>query len=269
MENSSPEVHGDIRKSPELKLAAIYNVWDGIELLIGSMRSVKDSVDLFIIVYQDISNFGEEFNPLVNLPIDQMDAEFKIIWIKYEPAGIGMSDERLKRGFGLNCAREHGCTHFIMMDCDEYYMPGDFQRAKDMFFALQLDGSVLELYTYFGEATLRQESRDSYFVPFIHELKKDTTNHVNQYPFFVDPTRRINAVNVKLLPFTMHHYSWVRKDIERKARNSSAKQNIIRAGLLKDYYTAKEGAIVNGGNKLIKVPDYFGITEMIDKFEAV
>ena len=50
-----------------MKLAAIYNVWDGVELLRGSMESVKDGVDLFIIVYQNVSNIGEVFHPLALL----------------------------------------------------------------------------------------------------------------------------------------------------------------------------------------------------------
>jgi len=269
MENSSPEVHGDIRKSPEVKLAAVYNVFDGVELLVGSMRSVKDSVDLFIIVYQDISNFGEQYNPLSHLPVEQMDEEFKIIWIKYEPAMMGMLDEKQKRNFGINAAREHGCTHFIAMDCDEYYLVGDFERGKKLFLESGCEGSVITLYSYFGEATLRQENRDSYYVPFIHKLDAHTVTGAPVYPYYVDPTRKINCASVKLLLIDMHHYTWVRKDIELKARNSSAKRNIERAGLLKDYYTAKEGAVVNGGNRLIKVPDYFGITEMIDSFELI
>lgn len=269
MGNSSTEVHGDIRKSPEVKLAAIYNLFDAEELLIGSMRSIKDSVDLFIIVWQDVSNFGEQRNPLKNLPMDKMDAEFKILFIKYEPANMGMLDERLKRNMGINVAREHGCTHFISIDCDEYYLPGDFEKGKKLFLESGCEGSVVTLYSYFGDATLRQENRDSYYVPFIHKLDEHTITGAPVYPYYVDPTRKINCASVKLLLIDMHHYTWVRKDIELKARNSSAKRNIERAGVLKDYYTAKEGAVVNGGNRLIKVPDYFGITEMIDTFESV
>lgn len=269
MENSSSEIHGDIRKSPEVKLAAVYNVFDGVELLIGSMRSIKSSVDLFIIVYQDVSNFGEQYNPLAHLPVDEMDTEFKIMWIKYEPASMGMVDEKLKRGFGINAAREHGCTHFILMDCDEYYLPGHFECAKRFFLNSGKDGSVISLYTYFGNAELRQEHKDKYFVPFIHKLHSNTVNGVNGYPYYVDPTRSVNTGSVELIPIEMQHYSWVRHDIELKARNSSAKRNIEKAGLLKEYYTAKEGSIVNGGNKLIKVPDYFGINEMIATFDSV
>jgi hypothetical protein len=41
-----------------MKLAAIYNAWDGVELLKGSMNCLKDGVDIFIVIYQDVSNYG-------------------------------------------------------------------------------------------------------------------------------------------------------------------------------------------------------------------
>lgn len=270
MENTSSEIHGDVRESSEVRLAAIYSVFDGVELLIGSMRSIKDGVDLFIIHYQDISNHGELYSPLAHLPVDEMDKEFKILWLKYEPAFSGLLDERIKRGQGINAARAQGCTHFLMIDCDEYYQPLEFVDAKKRFLESGADGSVLRLVTYFGDATLRQENPDNYYVPFIHKMNGDTTNNVVNYPFYVDPTRRINVKNVVLIEsIFMHHYSWVRHDIELKARNSSAKKNIEKAGLLRDYYSAKEGSVVNGGNLLIKVPDYFGINDMIATFESV
>jgi len=54
-------------------LAAIYNVWDGIELLRGSMLQLKGHVDYFIIVYQTTSNFGEQYNPLPDIDITGFD----------------------------------------------------------------------------------------------------------------------------------------------------------------------------------------------------
>lgn len=257
-----------------IKLAAIYNLWDSEELLIGSMRSIKEGVDLFIIVYQEISNFGEQYNPLDHLPVEEMDREFQIVWLKFDPLVIhGMQNEIRKRNTGINVARNLDCTHFILMDCDEYYMPGDFFKAKMMFLASGKEGSVLSLYTYFKNAELRQENVDSYFVPFIHKLNHYTTAGCPTYEFYVDPTRRVSigrddgVTPVVHLFAIMHHYSWVRRDIERKARNSSAKRNIEKSTLMADWETAQEGSIVNGGNKLIKVPDYFGINQMIATFE--
>lgn len=252
----------------EIRLAALYNLWDGEELLTGSMRSVKDSVDLFIIVYQDISNFGEQYNPLAHLPVEEMDKEFEIVWIKFDPLVVhGMQNEIRKRNIGINVARNLGCTHFIHMDCDEYYFPESFSFAKRYFERIGCLGSVVQLFTYFKSAELRQENIDSYYAPFIHALSETTIAGSPVYPFYVDPTRKINCPNVIQLPITMQHYSWVRKDIHRKARNSSAKKNIERSSLMADWETAQEGSIVNGGNKLIKVPDHFGINKMIATLE--
>lgn len=246
-----------------MKLAAIYNVWDGCELLVGSMRSIAKDVDLFIIVHQDISNFGEQYNPLLELPVADMDAEFNIIWIQYHPAFTGMLDEKQKRNAGINVAKGHDCTHFIMMDCDEYYLPGEFASAKMMYLESEVDGSVCGLYTYFKSPELRQQNIDNYYVPFIHRLHQSTFTGASNYPYYVDPTRRVNCRDVVMLPYNMQHYSWVRNDIKRKARNSSAKANIERSSLMSDWETAVEGSIVNGGNLLVKVPDHFGISKML------
>lgn len=244
-------------------LAAIYNVWDGEELLVGSMRSIKDCVDLFIIVWQDESNFGGIHNPMNNLSVEEMNSEFNIHWCKYLPRKVGRFDEVEKRNMGIEIAKGHGCTHFILMDCDEYYLPNDFRIGVDAFKKSHKDGSVVRLYTYFGDATLRQEMLDNYYVPFIHRLHHDTRAGKDTYPFYVDPTRRINTKDVIEIPVIMQHYSWVRRNILRKAANSSARDNIAKSSLLREYSIAREGLKVNGGNLLIKVPDYFGINEMI------
>jgi len=47
-----------------MKLAAIYNVWDGVELLHGSIECIKDHVNQIIIVWQNVSNIGEIYDPM-------------------------------------------------------------------------------------------------------------------------------------------------------------------------------------------------------------
>lgn len=247
-----------MRTATEIKLAAIYNAWDGIELLRGSMLCLKDHVDLFIIVWQDISNFGEKYNPIPDMDLSGFQ---NVILQKYEPTvGAGMFNEKKKRNIGLDIARANGCTHFIHIDCDEYYE--DFGAAKNLYMRAGKRGSVCKLYTYFKLPTLRFETPDGYFVPFIHELRPETQAGVRHYPFYVDPTRRINETEVIELPVFMHHFSWVRKDIERKCRNSSAKENIERGTMLKDYYSTEVGPwfyVRDHDKKLVGVPNLFGI----------
>lgn len=245
-----------------MKLAAIYNAWDGIELLRGSMNCLKYHVDLFIIVWQDVSNFGEYYNPVPDMDL----SGFKnVILVKYNPiVGAGMFNEKKKRNLGLDTARANGCTHFLHLDCDEYYE--DFGAAKDIYLNGGKPGSVCKLYTYFKLPTLRFETPDGYFVPFIHELNSDTQAGVRHYPFYVDPTRRINEKDVIELPVFMHHFSWVRKNIERKCRNSSAKENIERGALLHDYYSPEVGPgyyVKDYDKRLVSVSDAFSIQALL------
>jgi hypothetical protein len=245
-----------------LRLAAIYNAWDGIELMRGSMLCMKDHVDLFIIVYQDVSNFGEQYNPLPDMDLSGFA---NVTLVKYDPVvGAGAYNEKRKRNLGLDIARDKGCTHFLMVDCDEYYE--NFGEAVYLYKNFGHRGSVCSLYTYFKLPTLRFETKDGYFVPFIHELKPETQAGVRHYPFYVDPTRRINETEVVELPVTMCHFSWVRKDIERKCRNSSAKENIEKGTMLQDYYSDHVGPgyyVKDYDKKLIEVPDYFGLGTIV------
>src|SRR5688572_24354584 len=100
------------------KLCVIFNVWDGAELLNGSIDCIKNHVDLIIIVYQDVSNWGEYYDPLKDFNRHGL----KYILVKYEPKiKDGRTNEIAKRNLGLKVAKENGCTHFSHMDCDEYY----------------------------------------------------------------------------------------------------------------------------------------------------
>lgn len=245
-----------------MRLVAIYNAWDGIELLSGSIRSIIDHVDGVIIVYQSVSNFGEVYDPLpeINAAIAGINKPISLFQYKPLPSMGGTLNEREKRNLGLKIAIQKEYTHFLHMDCDEYYL--DFGKAKREFIESGAEGSVCPLYTYFKKPTLRFENPDGYFVPFIHRLRKDSFAGRKPYPFYVDPTRRINETNVIKLSEYMHHYSWVRKDIERKARNSSAKSNLEAGTMLKDYFNENVGPgyyVKDYDQKLVEVENYFSI----------
>lgn len=242
-----------------MKLAACYNVYDGVELLKGSMESIKDHVDLFVIVYQDVSNFGDrDFKPLEHIDL----SGFNHILIKYSPSvGHGHMNEIRKRNLGIQTARRASCTHFLHLDVDEYYL--EFGAAKEAYIASGAEGSVCGLYTYFKRPTFRFENPDNYYVPFIHKIEQRTKSGNTSYPFRVDPTRRINQGGIIELPYKMHHYSWVRADINRKIRNSSARNNIRMTNILNDYKdpNLKGGYFVPSyEQRIVEVENYFNIS---------
>lgn len=238
-------------------LAAIYNVWDGVELLRHSMESVKSKVDVFIIVFSNFSNYGEDYRPLGDMDLSGFNYVLKF----YTPViGSGAMNENKKRNIGLDVARNLGCTHFLHMDCDEMYE--DFDRAVLEYRSFGKPGSVCQMFTYFKSAIWRFEKEDNYYVPFIHVLDKNTTAGHSPYPFYVDPTRSINCSDVSLLQARMHHFSYVRRDISRKCRNSSAKANIEKSQLLQDYNDPACGPgffVKDFNQKLIEVPNLFDI----------
>lgn len=252
-----------------MRLAAIFNLFDGCELLEGVLKCLNGHVDVYIFLYQKVSNFGEHYNPIFEISEAWRSVKQKksiqVIW-EYLPAEFGgFSNEIKKRNIGIDIARDHGCTNFLHVDCDEYYE--DFAALKKEYIDSGYAGSVCPIYTYFKKPTWRLENLDGYFVPFIHELHSDTKAGRSSYPFYCDPTRVINQPNVIKLSQPMHHFSWVRNDIERKARNSSAGQSGNKLkGLLDDYHSPEleahpDGYIIKdmGGQKIKIVPDLFGI----------
>lgn len=250
-----------------MKLAAIYNVWDGEELLIGSMKTMQHYVDVFIIVYQNTSNYGEAHKPLNNISFNT-EIVSKVVTELYRPVADKSPtwNETSKRNIGLELAKMSNCTHFLHVDCDEYYQ--DFGQAKRLYELSGAAGSVASIYTYFYHPTLQLYPIEGYMVPFIHQLKDDTVAGAKSYPYHVDPTRRINQTDVIQLPVFMHHYSYVRKDIERKMRNSTAAKNLSKGTLLHSYNEVKrlhQKGLCNGyyvtdyERYLTTVPNYFDI----------
>jgi hypothetical protein len=151
------------------------------------------------------------------------------------------------------------------MDVDEFYE--DFGHAKKLFLDSGHKGSVCRLQTYFKKPTFRFDTPEDYFVPFIHELNEDTKSGSSTYRFYVDPTRTVNETDVVELPIFMHHFSWCRKDIERKARNSSAGIQIKKGKILDDYNSPDlgEGYFLTNWSRRIKiVPDMFGLSHIFE-----
>lgn len=244
-----------------MTLASIINVWDGAELLPYAIRSVEKDVDIFIIVWQDISNYGEKYDPFQEITAAAaMFPHKKFVYKYYEPiAFCGAPNEINKRNVGLQTALEYECTHFFFQDTDELYE--NFHRAKHEYIAAGTAGSVCRLLTYFKLPILRFELYDSYYVPFIHELHRDTSAGKGDYPYYVDPTRKVRCESVTLITEPMHHFSYVRKDIGRKLRNSSAKANIAKSTVWQDYTNAAPGYYVKPffEQKLVEVENIFDI----------
>jgi hypothetical protein len=203
-----------------MKLAAIYNVWsDSSDLLKGSIERIIDSVDLVVIVYQTVSNFGQVDNTCL-FDLKEIEGD-KIIKIFYSPieAWKPQANEINKRKQGVMIANQHGCSHFLLMDCDEYYDPTEFKTAKEWVIERNFIATYVDMWTYFLKPYLRlREPTKATFICSMDSLPLGGSfGGIN-----ADYTRKVTATHPQLAPIMMHHVSWIRKDIWCKLNNSSA-----------------------------------------------
>ena len=251
-----------------MKLAAIYTHWGDWELLAESMRNIEPLVDGTIQVFSYYSNFGEQDANNVYMGANRFNFEPDL---SLTPA----QNERAKRNFGLQKAREQGYTHFINMDFDEFYEREPFLREKQRFIDNpELLGLVCGLRCYFKSPTMTVP--DKTLVPFIHKLTPDLRFEWNpRYPFAfegvkreirIDPTRQLNInSNVIWSDIVMHHMSWVRSDVRKKIRNSTARQNIEKSTISNDYVMAKPGFYCEFYQATIEsCENLFNLPEIID-----
>lgn len=248
-----------------MKLIAIYSVWDGEELLEGSIRQIRPYVDHVLCLTQSVSNWGEKYDGGVKECKRLKDLNLVDEIQEYKPFGPnGIQNETIKRNQGLFYTKQRDFTHFIHLDCDEYYKPSEFAAAKRLIEKKDYTSTVVKIKTYWKNPEWVFDSFDGYYVPFICKFWPGVKcGNFPEFPFYCDPTRKINTKDSFLLPenkIYMHHYSWVRKDIERKARNSSAKYNLKRTSALTDYYKSNLGDFVNYyQKKLIFTENIFNI----------
>lgn len=255
-----------------MKLAAIFCVWGNPELLPYSLNSIDPLVDGIIVVTSKKSNFGED----AELPLGGY------FTFEPDPKKDARTNETDKRNFGLNIARRAGYTHFLMCDEDEFYLPEEFQKEKKRFENPKLMGLVCRVKCYFKSPTLTI-GYDTTLVPFIHKITPTLRFEFNKnYPFAwtmvdgvpfthskkirIDPTRSMNINDdVEWSDITMHHYSYVRKDVKKKIRNSTARQNLERSTIVNDYLNAKEGYFCQFYGKTLEMsPNVFGLPEITD-----
>jgi hypothetical protein len=237
-----------------IKIAALYSVFDGEEFLQASINQIRPHVDGVFCFFQ-IKGFGGEFY------FGGREKVKKLFDKKLINGNVQCEfPEKDKRAKMVEFVRLLGYTHFIFIDCDELYDSNEFAKAKIE--ALKYKATVCKMQTYFKrpEWTI---GIDNYFVPFICKISS-LQYGINWFNFIVDPTRHTKEKPIEV-NITMHHYSYVRKDIMRKVNNSTARSNILKSDLIDDYNNAQVGTIIKHWNKPIyETQDHFKLSEILN-----
>jgi hypothetical protein len=216
-----------------MKLGVSYNLFDGYELLEGSIKQIRQHVDYVSVVYQTTSNFGNSCNPELVPLLEKLKSEGLIDELfEYSPRinKGGHFNEIQKRNIGLALSQGAGCTHHMSMDSDEYYLSSEFENLKKIVIENNYDSSYCQMQTYYKSWEYALDPPETYYVSLIFKIKNDS-NFVLMAPspVLVDPTRRMTPSNKHIVlerkDIQMHHGSYIRNNIKTKLINSSASVN--------------------------------------------
>ena len=215
-----------------MKLGISYNIFDGEELLEFSAVNIRPSVDFISVVYQDISNFGATRQSIFPMLTELKQKGLIDEIIKYNPniSQRGHGNEINKRNIGLESCLNSGCSHFMSMDCDEFYKKEELEYVKKLCETNGYDTTACQMQTYYKTPEYALNPPETYYVPLISKIDERRFSMGVRWPspIAADPTRRLEPK--KLFTFDrntieMHHMSYVRKDIRAKLNNSSANTN--------------------------------------------
>lgn len=255
-----------------MKLGCSYNLFDGEELLRDSILSIRENVDYISIIYQTISNHGNECSfDLLDLLIEMKEERLVDDLFHYDPDlhRHPHFNELTKRNIGLQKSKDHNCTHHISMDADEFYDHNEFKLLKLLTEDLNLDSSACNLFTYYKNNYTILDPIEKYYVSLIFRIRDGVDYKIEDFPVLVDPTRRQAPGHFKLFSqdqIMMHHFSFVRKDLRRKLLNSSARQNYDRADGVIERMVFNYAIWQRGMDAILHGLKYYGTKEIKPKF---
>lgn len=228
-----------------MKLGCSWNLFDGEELLEGSIKQIRNQVDYISVVYQKISNFGNPCNSELVPLLEKLKSDGLIDELfEYSPKVNkgGHFNEMQKRNIGLALSQGANCTHHMSMDSDEYYLSSEFESLKKIIIEGDYDSSYCQMQSYYKSFDYVLDPPETYYVSLIFKIKNDS-NFILMAPspVLVDPTRRMAPNNKPIVldreKIQMHHMSFVRNDISVKLKNSSANVSFMdKISTITNYY---------------------------------
>lgn len=223
-----------------MKLGVSYNIFNGDELLKDSLTRMRKVSNYIVLTYQTTSNQGNKSSYLSD-ELNKLDKSLYDDLVLFEPdfKKKPQRNETKKRNLGLIYAKKNKCTHFISVDCDEFYDLNSFEKAKKSIIDNDYKTTACELVNYFHSSKYQMIEK-SQFVPFIFKISWFKKHKYKQkFPVIIDPTRGVKPSKFFLFPkedLLMHHMSYVRKDLDSiKSKLVNSPNKRLFKDVLEDY----------------------------------
>ena len=213
-----------------MKIGITYNLFNGEELLEGSIKSIRDNVDFIGVIYQLTSNHGDSASDGLLKTLTDLVNDGLIDAIKQYTPQLGnhpKNNELNKRNIGLDLAKSYDCDYHMSMDSDEFYTDEQFKYMIKTIVDGGYDMGVCQMCSYYKTPEYRLSPNEDYYVSVLHRIDDDTKFSMN-YPcsVVVDPTRKTNFKKMKIFSrdeIEMHHMTYVRNDMRSKLNNAGAR----------------------------------------------
>ena len=263
-----------------MKFGASYDIFNGEEHFLPSLRTHRNEIDYINVVVQYKSNHGEEATELLYEAVNTAKQDGLVDEvIEYVPdlSLIPQANHLEKRNIGLAFARSAGVDYFMTLDADEYYLPEALKEAKRFILKNNILTTAAHSYLHIKRPIYRSKLPDNTCVCFFSKIEAHTKLVQGDFfPAFVDPARRIHGERDSFYMFmpdeiAMMHMNLVRTDgLASKLRNSSSASATEFMDKVKNMYqTWTFGDVLVFPNKppmeIIQTDDYFGIDHLFTK----
>lgn len=242
-----------------MKLGICYMVFDGEEFLEFATKPIRNEVDHISVTYQNTSYFGNKNDSNLEELLNNLKNQGLIDEIIFYEPNLSIhhkENELILRNIGLEASRKAGCSHHISLDVDEFIKGEELNFAKQEMEKDDYDLSVINYSNYYKDPTFLVYPEQNLKVTFIHPVRNLYTKDIPYpiFPFHMETTRRLTQ-SQKYRVFekneiTMHHMSYVRKNIRKKFANSDN----ARFYQLKKFYNTFDNYKL--GDRVCLLPDY-------------
>lgn len=235
--------------------------FEATEHLVNIISELRDVVDYVSIGLQRKSYHGDPIDPTDLNEIFRLRDEDhlvdNIVEINLDSNKEPRVQETDKRNILIQDAEDHGCTHVIVIDSDEYYIKKNFLKALKEIDENDYEMTYCQYVNYYHDYKhyLVYPFLQGMYVPFVSKTKYRHSFDCQDFPYPSDPTRRyvrpfdgkiqmkkdgllcVNENNEPIMvknytanyhifdwnTINMHHLSCLRADIRKKFNDWSSK----------------------------------------------
>lgn len=205
-----------------MKLGAAYTVFNGIELMEDSIDSIRESVDYVCVVYQDVSNHGRSSEYDLPKFFDYLKSKGKVDDYFYYKTNHSMfnRNQLLKYQQAVRAVRKAGCSHFVLMPTDEFFVRENLDAAKKAVEGGGYDAAyceqVMYCYNSWTEWNHERPLEIKTGKPLLFDITDPNRNIVFNTPWpglQADPFTKMPSKNIKYFSpdeLVVHHMTEVR-----------------------------------------------------------